>query len=62
MVVEKQLADENLRIRFAMDRVETLAELFQRGFDLSADEVELFCQTDARLWFLADTVTGGRER
>jgi hypothetical protein len=51
-VVEQLLADENLRIRFALDRIETIAELGLRGFDLSREDVDLFCRTDARLWFL----------
>ena len=56
MVIEKLLTDEKLRIRFALDRMETVAELFLRGFDLSQDELDLFCRTDARLWFLGNTL------
>jgi hypothetical protein len=59
MVIEKLLTDEKLRIRFALDRMETVAELFLRGFDLSQDEIDLFCRTDAGLWFPGDT--GGRD-
>ena len=58
MVIDKLLTDENLRIRFALDRMETVAELFLRGFDLSQDEIELFFQTDAELWFLGEPVRG----
>ena len=47
MVVEKLLTDENLRIRFAVDPMETVAELFLRGVDLTRDEIDLFCRTDA---------------
>ena len=54
MVIEKLLTDENLRIRFALDRMETIAELYLRGFDLSSDEIDLFCRADAGLWFLGD--------
>ena len=57
MVIEKLLTDENLRVRFAFDRIETIAELCLRGFELTRDEVELFCRTDARLWFPVDQVT-----
>ena len=57
-VIEKLLIDENLRIRFALDRIETVAELCLRGFDLSPDEIDLFCRTDAGLWFLGDEVRG----
>jgi hypothetical protein len=60
MVIEKLLTDERLRIRFALDRMETIAELYLRGFDLSSDEIDLFCRADAGLWFLGDTV--GEER
>ena len=59
-VVEQLLTDENLRIRFALDRIETVAELCLRGFDLSRDDIDLFCQTDARLWFLGDIATAER--
>ena len=58
MVIEKLLTDENLRIRFALDRMETVAELFLRGFDLNQDEIELFSWTDADLWFLSEPVSG----
>jgi hypothetical protein len=53
-VVEQLLSDEHLRIRFALDRIETVAELGLRGFDLSREDVDLFCRTDPRLWFLGD--------
>jgi hypothetical protein len=55
-VIEKLLTDENLRIRFALDRIETIAELCLRGVDLTRDEVDLFCWTDAGLWFVGDDV------
>jgi hypothetical protein len=59
-VVEQLLTDENLRIRFAFDRIETVAELCLRGFDLSRQDIDLFCWTDARLWFLGDIAGGER--
>ena len=48
----------DLRIRFALDRMETIAELCLRGFELTRDEIDLFSRTDARLWFLGDQVRG----
>ena len=54
MVIEKLLTDEGLRIRFALDRMETIAELCLRGFELTRDEIDLIHQTDASLWFLGD--------
>ena len=59
-VVEQLLTDEGLRIRFALDRIETVAELCLRGFDLSRDDIDLFCRTDGRLWFLGDIAIGER--
>ena len=56
MVIDTLLTEERLRIRFAMDPISTVTELFQRGFDLSPDEIDLFCRTDAVLWFLGDFV------
>jgi hypothetical protein len=51
VVVDKLLADEGLRCRFVVDRLETLAELCLGGVELGPDEIDLFCGTDARLWF-----------
>jgi hypothetical protein len=59
-VIDKLLTDENLRTRFALDRIETVAELCLRGAELTNDEIDLFCRTDLRLWFLADQVISER--
>jgi len=56
MVIDTLLTEEKLRIGFAVDRISTVTELFRRGFDLSQDEIDLFCRTDAALWFLGDVV------
>ena len=58
MVIDELLTDENLRIRFVLDRVETVAELCLRGFDLTRDEIDLLCRTDAGVWFLRSAVRG----
>ena len=58
MVIDKLLTDENLRIRFAVNPIETVAELFLRGFDLTRDEIDLLCRTDAGVWFLRSAVSG----
>ena len=58
MVIDKLLTDEDLRICFALDRVETVADLCLRGFDLTRDEIDLLCRTDAGVWFLRSAVTG----
>jgi hypothetical protein len=58
MVIDRLLTDENLRIRFAIDPIETVADLFLRGFDLTRDEIDLLCRTDAGVWFLRSAVNG----
>ena len=56
IVIDKLLTDEDLRIRFALDRIETVAELCLQGVELTRAEIDLFCQTDAGLWFVGDRV------
>ena len=58
MAVENLLTDENLRIRFAVDPMATVAELFLYGLDLTGDEIELLSRTDPGLWFLRSALTG----
>ena len=61
MVVEKLLTDEDLRIQFALDRVATMAQLCLRGFDLNPGDIDLFCRTDAGLWFLRSALRDARQ-
>jgi hypothetical protein len=61
-VIEKLLTDRNLRILFALDPMEIVADLCLRGCDLSPDEIELFCRTDAGLWFTAGCARGERQQ
>ena len=58
MVIETLLTDERLRVRFALDRIEAIAELCLRGVELTRDEIDLVCRTDVRLWFPGDHVRG----
>ena len=58
MVVEKLLTDEDLRVQFALDPTETVADLFLGGIDLTRDEIDLLCRTDAALWFLRSALRG----
>jgi hypothetical protein len=51
LAVERLLTDERLRIRFLRSRIEALADLGLRGIELTPDEILLFIQTDARVWF-----------
>jgi hypothetical protein len=55
-VIEQLLTDENLRIQFALDPIETVAELFLEGCDLNRDDVDLLSRTDAGVWFLSGAV------
>ena len=54
MVITRLLAEEELRTRFEIDSFETLAELYLRGLALTPDEIDVFVQSDARLWFSED--------
>ena len=62
MVIDKLLTDESLRIRLRLIRMETVAELCLRGFDLTRDEIDLLCRTDAGVWFLRSAVRGAPQR
>ena len=59
-VIDRLLSDEDLRVRFAVDRIEALAELSVRGLLLTPDELDVFIRTDARLWFWGESVLGDR--
>ena len=54
MVIEQLLSDERVRSRFAVDPIETIAELCLSGCELTSEEIDLFCRTEARLWFVFD--------
>ena len=58
LAIEKLLSDERLRIRFLRSRIEALADLGLRGIDLTPDEIALFIQTDARVWFWETAAAG----
>ena len=58
MVIETLLTDESLRVRFALDRIEAIAELCLGGVELTRDEIDLIYRTDVRLWFLSDHLRG----
>ena len=60
IVINRLLTDEDLRIRFSVEPVETLADLHARGFELTADEIDLFMQTSLRTWFWTELRAGSR--
>jgi hypothetical protein len=52
--MSRLLADEELRLRFTVDPFDTLAELHLRGLALTSDEIDVFVQSDVRVWWTAD--------
>jgi hypothetical protein len=54
-VINRLLHDEDLRVRFALDRIEALAAL---SIALTPDELDVFIQTDPRVWFWGSAVMG----
>jgi hypothetical protein len=60
IVIDRLLNDEDLRVRFANDRIETLAALSFLGIELTRAEMDVFLRTDAQLWFWGSGVAGDR--
>jgi len=56
-VINRLLRDEDLRVRFAVDRIEALAAL---SIALTPDELDVFIQTDPRVWFWGSAMMGDR--
>jgi hypothetical protein len=50
IVIHSLLTDEELRNRFIVDPMETIAALALRGLELTTDEIEVFLRTDAQMW------------
>jgi hypothetical protein len=58
IVIDRLLTDEDLRFRFSVEPVQTLADLHARGFELTPDEIDLFIQTNRRTWFWTEWRAG----
>jgi hypothetical protein len=54
------LENDWLRVRFAFDRIATLADLAGRGIELTPEEVDLFVRADPRVWFWSTGKDGDR--
>jgi hypothetical protein len=54
VVVHRLLTEEGLRRRFVVDRIETLGELQAEGIELTPGELDLFIESDARVWLSLD--------
>ena len=60
LVINRLITDEDLRIRFIVEPMETMADLHARGFELTPEEIDLFVQTNAWTWFCVETRAGSR--
>ena len=50
MLIGRLLTDEELRLRFVRQPFETLADLCQKGYELSRGEIDAFLTTDSEVW------------
>jgi len=60
IVIERLLNEEDLRVRFALDPIGTIARLRTSGVVLTPEEIDLFFRTDPRLWFWGTSVMGNQ--
>jgi hypothetical protein len=56
LVIDRLLTDRELRLRLALEPFETLADLSDLGVELTRDEIDVFLQTDVRVWFWTNSV------
>jgi hypothetical protein len=50
LLIGQLLTDEDLRVRFGSQPLETLTTLRDLGFELTQTEIEALVQTDRTLW------------
>jgi hypothetical protein len=55
IVMNRLLTNQELRVRFAIDRLEALGELYTDGLDLTPGELDLFIQSDVQMWSWIDS-------
>ena len=60
VAITRLLTDEEPRLRFAVDRVETLGEIHAHGCRLTPSEIDLFIECDPELWFWPEHRVAGR--
>lgn len=60
IVMSRLLSDEDLRIRFIVEPVETMADLHALGLELTSEEIDLFIQTNTQTWTWTGTQAGLR--
>jgi len=49
-VITRLMSEEELRIRFAFDPFDAIADLHDQGFLLTPDEIDLFLQSKMEIW------------
>jgi hypothetical protein len=49
-LITKLMSDEEWRIRFTLDRFQTIADLHECGLALTPTEIDLFVQSDVDIW------------
>jgi hypothetical protein len=54
--IDKLLTERTLRLRFALDPITTVVDLYLWGIDLTGEEIELLGRTDPRLWVPQESV------
>jgi hypothetical protein len=50
LVIGRLLTDEDLRLQFVERPRETLVDLREQGFELSADEIDALARSDPKMW------------
>jgi hypothetical protein len=56
IVIDRLLNDLDFRVRLALEPFEALADLSELGIELTRDEMDVFIQTDVRVWFWGSAV------
>ena len=49
-VIHILLTDEDVRTRFALDPLDTIADLHLQGLALTVDEIAMFVRSDVQSW------------
>jgi len=50
LLIGQLLTDDELRLRFVQQPLETLTAFREQGFDLTKGEIEALVETDSKLW------------
>jgi len=59
-LITRLMSEEELRVRFALDRFVTIADLHEGGLALTPNEIDLFIQSDVSIWCGEHSCHGGR--